>query len=304
MSMHVAAAVGRRIYHAPWLLLMLPPLFWSGNFVLARAVAGEVPPIALAFWRWAVGAAIVLPFAWPHLGRDWPILKRHWPLILLLAAVGIAVFNTFVYIGLNRTTALNAVMMQSAMPVLIVLMSFLFVGERLSMRQAAGVAISLMGAVLLIARGELGVLASLGFNSGDLWVLAATISYAAYTALLRKRPAVSPMTFLLALFAPGAAMLLPFYIGESLGGRPLILNPLSLAAIAYVAIFPSILAYLAWNRSVELVGANRTGLSVHLMPVFGSLLAITFLGERFYSFHAIGVTLIALGILLASHARR
>jgi drug/metabolite transporter (DMT)-like permease len=295
-----AAPERRRIYDLPWLLLMLPPLFWSGNFVLGRAVAGQVPPIALAFWRWALGALIVLPLAWPHLRRDLPALRRQWRLVMLLSAIGIAVFNTFVYIGLNTTTALNAVMMQSAMPVLIVLMSFLLIGERITPRQAAGIAVSLIGAVTLIARGELGVLAGLAFNTGDLWVLAAVLSYAGYTALVRRRPPVHPMTFLLAIFAPGALMLLPFYLWESDSGRPLILTPVSAAAIAYVSIFPSILAYLAWNRSVELVGPNRTGLSVHLMPVFGSLLAIGFLGERPRFFHAVGIGLIAIGIVWAN----
>lgn len=300
MTQLPAAPGRRRIYDVPWFLLMLPPLFWSGNFVLGRAVAGEVPPVALAFWRWAGGALIVLPLAWPYLRRDLPALRRQWRLVLLLSAIGIAVFNTFVYIGLNTTTALNAVMMQSAMPVLIVLMSFLLIGERITPLQALGVAVSLTGAVTLIARGDLGVLAALAFNTGDLWVLAATISYAGYTALVRNRPSVHPMTFLLAIFAPGALMLLPFYLWESLNRWPLVLTPVSAAAVAYVAIFPSILAYLAWNRSVELVGANRTGLSVHLMPVFGSLLAIGFLGEQPQLFHALGIGLIAGGILLAS----
>ena len=279
---------------------MLPPLFWSGNFVLGRAVAGEVPPIALAFWRWGLGALIVLPFAWHHLPRDLPALRRQWRLVLLLSAIGIAVFNTFVYIGLNTTTALNAVMMQSAMPVLIVLMSFLLVGEKITPLQAAGIAVSLAGAVTLVARGDLTVLLTLAFNTGDLWVLAAVISYAGYTALVRRRPPVHPMIFLLATFATGALMLLPFYAWETLNGRPLQVTPVSIAAIGYVAVFPSILAYLAWNRSVELVGANRTGLSVHLMPVFGSLLAIAFLGETPQIFHAVGIALIAAGILLAN----
>lgn len=283
-----------------WLLLMLPPLFWSGNFILGRAVAGEVPPIALAFWRWTLGALIALPFAWRHLSRDWPLYRAHWPLILLLSALGIAVFNTFVYIGLNSTTALNGVMMQSAMPVLIVLMSFFLFRDTISPLQGLGILVSLTGATTLIARGDASVLTGLSFNGGDLWVFGAVLSYAAYTALLRRRPAVHGLSMVVVTFALGALMLLPLYVWESAAGRPLHVNATSLGAIAYVAVFPSILAYLCYNRAAALLGPNRTGLSIHLMPVFGSILAILFLGEQPHLYHAVGIALIACGILLAT----
>ncbi|MGQ9369808.1 DMT family transporter [Azospirillum sp. ST 5-10] len=289
-----------RVFDRPWLLLLLPPLFWSGNMVLGRAVADAVPPVALAFWRWALGALILLPFAWPHLRRDLEPLRRHWPVVAVLSALGIACFNTFAYIGLADTTALNAVMMQSAMPVLIVAFSFVFFREPVTPLQALGVAVSLAGTFTLIARGDPATLAALHFNRGDLWIGAAVLAYAAYTALLRRRPATHPLSFLVATFLLGAAMLLPFYLAESLGGRPMAVDAVSLGSVVYVAVFPSILAYLCFNRSVALIGANRTGLSIHLMPVFGSLLAIAFLGERPHWFHGAGIALIAGGIVLAT----
>ncbi|WP_029009121.1 DMT family transporter [Azospirillum halopraeferens] len=288
------------LFAQPWLLLMLPPLFWSGNFVLGRAVADAVPPVALAFWRWALGALIVLPFAWPHLRRDLEVLLAHRWIVLVLSALGIACFNTFVYIGLADTTALNAVMMQSAMPVLIVAMSFMLFREPVAPLQGLGIAVSLAGALTLIARGDPATLAGLRFNTGDLWIIAAVLAYAAYTALLRRRPAVHGLSLLAATFTLGAAMLLPVYLAESLGGRPLAVNAVSLGSIAYVAVFPSILAYLCFNRAVAVIGANRTGLSIHLMPVFGSLLAIGWLGERPHWFHGVGIALIAAGIALAT----
>ncbi|HYG89771.1 MAG TPA: DMT family transporter [Azospirillum sp.] len=297
----VPAADSRvRALDRPWLLLMLPPLFWAGNFVLGRAVAGAVPPVALAFWRWVVGALILLPFAWPHLRHDLPVLVRHWRIVLLLSAVGIAVFNTFAYIGLATTTALNGVMIQSVMPVLIVGISFLFFRDTVTWLQALGIAVSLAGTLTLVSRGDPTALAGLRFNSGDLWIFAAVTSYAAYTALLRRRPNVHGFSFIVVTFLLGALMLLPFMLMEAVQGRPLAINVTSLASIGYVAVFASILAYICFNRAVLLLGANRTGLSIHLIPVFGSILAILFLGERPQWFHAAGIVLIAIGIVLAT----
>lgn len=300
MTAPAAPPARHGVFDQAWLLLMLPPLFWSGNFILGRFVAGEVPPVALAFWRWTLGALITLPFAWRHLRRDWPVFRRHWPMVLLLSALGIAAFNTLVYIGLGSTTALNGVMMQSAMPVLIVLMSFFLFGDTITVVQMAGIAVSLTGALTLIAQGDPAVLAGLRFAVGDLWIFAAVLAYAAYTALLRKRPTVHGLSFVVVTFAIGTLMLLPLYVWEGMSGHPLRLTPVSVGAIAYVSIFPSILAYLCFNRAAALIGPNRTGLSIHLMPVFGSLLAILFLGEQPHWYHAAGIALIAAGILLAT----
>ncbi|TWA71530.1 drug/metabolite transporter (DMT)-like permease [Azospirillum brasilense] len=298
-----ATPARRRLLDQAWLLMMLPPLFWSSNAVLGRAVSGEVPPVGLAFWRWTLGMLLVLPFAWRHLRHDARILAGQWPVVLLLSALGIAVFNTFLYVGLHTTTALNAVMMQSSMPVLIVLMSLALFGDRVTPLQGVGIAVSLAGALTLIARGDPAVLIGLQLAAGDLWVLAAVLGYAAYTALLRRRPAVHGLSFIAVTFAGGAAMLLPFYLWESLGGTPMPVTPTALGAVAYVALFPSIAAYLCFNRAVALVGANTAGMCIHLMPVFGSILAILFLGEQPHLYHAAGIGLIAAGILLATRRK-
>lgn len=295
------AAAGRtRLLDRPWLLLLLPPLFWSGNFVLGRAVAEAVPPVALAFWRWTLGALILLPFAWPYLRRDAAVLARHWKIVTLLTLPGIAIFNTFAYIGLATTTALNGVMIQSSMPVMIVGMSFLVFRDTVTPVQGLGIAVSLSGALTLVSRGDPLALLNLHFNVGDLWILAACIAYSAYTALLRRRPNVHGFSFIVVTFLLGALMLLPFTVMEALNGRPLVINTISLASIGYVAVFPSILAYICYNRAVLQLGANRTGLSIHLIPVFGSVLAMLFLGERPQWFHAAGIALIATGVVLAT----
>ncbi|CAO3399576.1 DMT family transporter [Azospirillum palustre] len=298
-----ASVKGSRLADQAWLLMMLPPLFWAGNAVLGRAVAGSVPPIGLAFWRWFLGMLVVLPFAWPHLRHDiTPILAR-WKSVLLLGTLGIGIYNTFQYIALNSTTALNAVMLQSSMPVMIVLMSLVLFRDRIGAMQGVGIAVSLVGATTLISHGDPGTLLGLEMNAGDVWMLAAVVIYAAYTTLLRRRPAIHGLSFVVVTFAIGAVELLPFYVWESVSGHPVQASGITLLAVGYTVLFPSIAAYLCFNRAVELLGPNTAGLAIHLVPVFGSLLAILFLGEQPHLYHGIGIALIAAGILLATRRR-
>ena len=294
----------QRLWRAPALLLALAVLFWSGNFVVGRAVHEAVPPVALAFWRWTGGLVLVLAFAGAHLRRDLPMLRQRWKTVLVLAVFGIAAYNTLVYLGLRSTTAINALLMQSAMPLVILLFSFLLFGERARPMQLLGVVASLAGVAVIAGRGSPSALFDLSLNVGDAWVMAAVVSYALYSAMLQKRPTVHPLSFLAATFAVGAATLLPIYVWESATIAPLRPSVTAFLAIGYVALFPSFLAYLCFNRGVELIGANRAGQFVHLMPVFGSILAIAFLGEAFHAFHAVGIGLIAAGILLATFGSR
>jgi drug/metabolite transporter (DMT)-like permease len=284
----------------PRILMLLPGLFWAGNAIVARSIAGEIPPIALAFWRWTVAAILIFPLAWPHLRRDLPLMTRSWPIMLLLTALGISIFNTFLYIGAHSTTAINIVMLQTAMPIVVVIATFLIFGDRLTGRQAAGIAASFGGTLTLISHGDPAVLLGLDFKRGDLWMLAAVVSYAVYTALLRLRPPVHGLSFVFATFALGASLLLPFYIAESVLDRPMPLSLHAAAAIGYVSVFASILAYLAFNRVVALLGANTAGLVVHLVPVFGTVLAVLLLGERLHAYNIVGIALIALGLWLAT----
>ncbi len=285
--------------HHPYLLLTLAVLFWSGNFILGRAFHADIPPVALAFWRWCCAALLVSLPALRHLRRDRAALLNGWPAVLLLSALGIAAFNTLAYSGLQYTQALNGFLMQSLMPVLIVGFSWALFRERVRPLQALGILVSLSGAVTIIARGEWTVLAALDINRGDLLVGAAVLCYAGYSALLRKRPPVHPLSFIAVTFWLGTLMILPLYLWEALTVRALPLQPVTFLVIGYVAVFPSIVSYLCYNRGVELVGANRAGLFIHLMPVFGTLMAIGFLGERFSLYHAAGIALIAAGIVLA-----
>ena len=293
-----------RLWQSPYLLLALTNLFWAGNFVIGRAVHGTVPPVALAFFRWTGGFLIVIGFAWPHLKRDLPVIRASWPILLAFGLFGIGCYNTMVYLGLNTTTAINALLLQSVMPLAIILCTFLFFRERAGPMQWLGILVSLAGVAAIAGRGSLATLLELSPNRGDAWVLAAVVSYAIYSALLRRRPAMHPLSFIAVTFALGATMLLPLYVWESIKVRTLDVGIPALLAIGYVSLFPSLLAYLCFNRGVELLGPNRAGQSVHLMPAFGSILAITFLGESIHAFHAVGVALIAAGIALATLAQR
>jgi drug/metabolite transporter (DMT)-like permease len=289
-----------KFFHFPNLLLTLAVLFWSGNFIVGRAVRTDIPPVALAFWRWAGASFLVSFLAWPHLKQDWQVIKAHWPILILLSAIGVASFNTLVYTGLQWTIALNAFLIQAMMPVLIVLMSFLLFREKISFRQIGGVFLSLIGALAIIIQGNVRTLLSLSLNLGDLLIFLAVGSYAGYSVLLRKRPPIHSLSFLGVTFVIGALMLVPFYLWESCLFRSIHFDDRTLLAVGYVAVFPSIVSYFCYNRGVELVGANRAGLFLYLMPVFGSLMAIVFLGESFRWFHGIGILMIVPGIFLAA----
>ncbi|MDP3638964.1 MAG: DMT family transporter [Azonexus sp.] len=289
----------RLFFTNPYLLLTLTVLFWSGNMVIGRGVRADLPPMALAFWRWAIAFALVLPLALPHLKTEWPLLKASWRPVLLLGLLGVGGYNTFAYLALQHTTATNAVLLNSFIPVVTIAISWAFLGKHLRRLEGLGVVISLCGAITIVARGDFNVLIHLNFNLGDAWMLLAVAVWAIYTVGLAWRPSgVHPMLMLAALTAVGLAALLPAYIFEMAQGRQININFGSLAALAYVGIFPSFLGYIFYNRGVAEVGASKASLFIHLMPVFGTLLSAIFLGEIPLWYHYLGIGLIFSGIWL------
>jgi drug/metabolite transporter (DMT)-like permease len=296
----------RSIWHSAWGLLIAANLFWAGNIVLGRGLVGHVPPITLAYWRWTGAFCVAVGFAWPRLKTDLPVMLRHWRMMLALSATGIACYNTMSYIGLTSTTALNVLLLQSASPLIIVVWAFALFREIPTLRQTLGVLVSLIGVAVIAAHGSLQILEHLRLNHGDLWVLAALLISGFYFVMLRRRPVVHPLSFLVAAMGIGSCMMLPFMLGEVVSGARIEGGLPSYLAIGYIAVLPSFVAYLFFNRGVELIGAGPAGQSMHLMPLFGSVLAVLFLHEDFQLYHAIGIALIAAGILLASYkaARR
>ena len=287
-----------------YLLLILPPLFWAGNSVLARGIADLIPPITLSFWRWTLALAILLPFTWKQTRRDWAQIRAHWKIIGLLGLLGIASFNTLLYTAAQSTTAINISLTQSVMPVFIVIISFQLFGERITLRQLLAVVLCTGGAGFIIIRGDLQRLLNLEFVTGDLIMLLAVALYALYSALLRKRPAINLFSFLTITFAVGVVALFPLYLAERSLTPPLAVNQAVVLSLLYVAFCPSILAYLCWNRGIHEIGANRAGLYINLVPLFASLLAVVFLGERFLGYHLAGILLISGGLLLFNLPQR
>ena len=287
----------------PYLLLSAASLFWAGNFVTGRAVHGHVPPLALAFWRWALALLFLLPFAWRHLRAGVPALRRSWKVVVALGILGVGNFNMLVYVGLQETTATNALLLNAACPAFIAGLSFAVGTARPSGRQLLGIAASLLGVLAIVSRGAPARLLELTFNHGDLWVLAAVLSWAAYTVVLARRPAgVEPLGFLAATMVVGVAWIAPFYGLELVRGARPVLDVTTGAAILYVALLPSISAYVCYNQGVALIGAHRAGVFLNLMPAFGIGLAVVLLGESFHAFQAVGVALILCGVWLAGSA--
>ena len=282
----------------PYLLTAVAPLCWGGNIVLARGVVDIIPPISFAFWRWAIAFLILLPFAWSAARQDWPIVIRSWKIMGALSILGISFFNTLLYTAVHTTTAINGAMIQTTMPAVIILATLVMFKERVSGLQILGVAICIFGAFLVILRGKWDTLLGMSFATGDILMMGAVILYALYSALLRQKPAVHPLSFLIYTFGLGILFLLPLYIWELAGGAAMDLSFKVVLSILYVAVFPSIVAYFCWNRGVEVLGANRTGLFINLIPVFASILAILFLGETLQAFHVFGLALIFGGMIL------
>lgn len=292
-----------RLWHSPYLLLTCTALFWAGNSIVARGAREFVPPVALSFWRWTLALLILLPIAWPHLRRDLPTLRASWRTVVVLGALGIGAFNTLLYTGLQTTTAVNGLLLQSLQPGLILLLGILIFSERARLLQGIGILLSIAGALVIISKGQMSALLALRMNTGDLVISGAVVIWSLYSVLLRKRPAVHPLSFLATTLAVGVVVVLPFYIAEIASGRLIEDRSESWMAIAYVCVFPSLIAYLCYNRGVELLGSAPAGLYLNIMPVMGALLAAIFLGEAIRPFHFAGVTLIAAGIACAAMRR-
>jgi drug/metabolite transporter (DMT)-like permease len=288
------------LFDQAYLLLSLTSLSWAGNTILGRFIAGHVPPVTLAFIRWTGAFVILLPFAWRHLIRDWPAIRKNAGVLTLLAFTGFSIYNTMAYYGLQYTTAINGLLLQSVAPLFVAMWTFALFGERLTLRQAGGICVSLTGVLVIICRGSLDVLLTIAFNRGDVCFVIALVVYGFYAAYLRKRPAIHPFSFLAVGMGWGALLLIPAVFIEIASGRTAVFDAESMASFAYVCIFPSLLGYLFLNRGIELIGANRAAPFIHLVPVFGSVLAIVLLGERFEVFHAVGYALVFAGITVAT----
>ncbi len=290
----------RPFFNRPRLLLTLTSMFWAGNVIVGRAIAGTVPPVTLACLRWVLATLFFLPFAWPSLRKDAGEIVKHRGILLFLGLIGPACYNSLFYFGLVSTPALNGLVLNAAGPMFIALVAWGMFGDRLSASQLTGMAAGFAGVLLIIAKGDPFSLAALRFNPGDLILLAAILAWATYTAFLRKRPRMSWQSYNLVTYALAAIANIPIAAGELALGQSVTAGWAAAGAILYVAIFPSLLAYIFYNRGVELLGPAAAGLYMFLIPAFGALLAVGLLNERLHVFHAAGFALIIGGVLIGS----
>lgn len=290
----------QRLNNQPYLLLSLTSLFWAGNLVLGRFVVGHIPPMTISCIRWAGAVPIILPMAWPYLRRDWPVIRKSLPMLLLLSATGYAANNVLAYYGLHYTQALNGLLIQSSGPLFVALWSLVLFGVRLTLAQALGIAISLTGVFTILLHGDLGAIARVHFNKGDIMLTLALVVFGIYSALMPKRPPIHPFSLFACTVTGGALLLTPLMISEIAAGQYPIFDLTTTLSLGYAILFPSILGYLFLNRGIVLIGPNRAAPFIHLIPVFGSAMAIAFLGERLELFHIVGYALVLGGIFMAS----
>lgn len=291
---------GNWLANQPYLLLCITALCWAGNAIVGRLAAGHIPPVTLAFLRWSLAFLIILPFTWKHLVRDWSAIRSHLGIMIVLSVTGIGAFNTLQYWSLEHTQALNTLLLQSAGPLFVAVWSLILLGVRLTLAQACGIVLSLTGVLVILLHGDLTTLKNIEFNKGDIIFTVALAIFGLYSVLSLKRPQISGLSFVGFTFGCGAACLIPFLIWELLTRPVMQLDGTNLLTLFYVAVFPSTLAYLCFNRGVQLIGANRAAPFFHVVPVFGSVMAMVFLGEHPQPFHIIGFALVLTGVFVAS----
>ncbi len=282
-----------------YVMLIMTAVFWSATAVAVRASAGEIPPHSFTFWRWTIAFLVFLPFAYKSFWQQRTIYRWHWLMMCGLSFTGIAGFTIFYFLGLQITTAINASVLSGATPIAIVIVSFIILRIRLTPAVIAGTVLGIVGSLVIILNGDLGAISTMTFGAGDILIVAAMTSWAIYTVCLKwLPPELNPFGLILVLTGLSIPMVLPFYAWEISQGQFFDLNYKNIGLILFTAIFPSVVAYLFWNKGVEVAGPNAAGFSSYLIPAFGTILSVLLLGERFELYHALAIALIFAGLYL------
>ena len=288
-----------------YIFLILATLFWSGNFIVGKAASlFEIPPFTLNFYRWTFAWLILAPFTLKEIFQKKEYILKNLKLILILGITSITIFNSIVYYSLNFTQVISGVLMISTIPVMIIFFCWIFKIERTNFYQILGVIFSLLGVVVIVTEADLGKLLNLNFNKGDLWMVVAMFSWAMYSALLRKKKfELSQISFLQTIISAGLILLLPAYLIEMALGYRLNIHLPFILTLSYVVLFPGLASFFFWIKGISIIGSNRAGIFLHLMPIFSTVMAILILKEKFMTFHLIGALLIVTGIILSSKGR-
>jgi drug/metabolite transporter (DMT)-like permease len=285
-----------------YIMLTLCSLFWSGNFIVGKfATLYQVPPLTLNFFRWLIVWIIIIPFTFKNILKNFKTIKKNFYSIFIMSITSISVFNSVVYYFLNYTQVLNGALMISTIPVLIIFISFVFKTEKINFNQVFGVILSIAGVITIVTRLDFFRLINLDLNKGDFGLLIAMLSWAVYSIMLRtyKMPLKS-LTFISVIVSIGLIFLLPQFLFEYKNHQVIQLNLPVILITSYVVIFAGLGAYIFWNKGVSIIGPNKAGIFLHLMPVFSSFMAIFILNEKIMSFHIVGAVIIVAGIFLSS----
>ena len=285
-----------------YIFLILTTLFWSGNFIVGKAAyLFEIPPFTLNFYRWTFAWLILAPFTLKEIYKKKDYILDNIKLILVLGITSITIFNSIVYYSLNFKQVISGVLMISTIPVMIIFFCWVFRIEKTNPYQILGVILSLLGVVVIVIKADLSKLMNLNFNKGDLWMVVAMFSWAMYSALLRKKKLeLSQMSLLQTIISAGLILLLPAYLIEMLLGYKLNIHLPFVLTLSYVVIFPGLASFIFWIKGISIIGSNRSGIFLHLMPIFSTILAILIFDEKFMTFHLIGAIFIISGIILSS----
>ena len=283
-------------------LAVLATFIWSGNFIIARGVIKDIPPVALSFYRWLTATIIILPFAWKYFVAERKIIKQRFFFFLLAAATGVSMFNTFVYIAGHYSSAINmAILGTCSSPIISVILARIFLKEKIPAVRIAGMLVCICGILILLSKGNLQNLVSFKFTKGDWWILAAAFTFAIYNTSVRKKPtAMHPVNFLFVIFLLGTIILLPFYFAELRNEGGFAINVFNISAILYLGIGASVICFLIWNKAIVALGSGRTALFGNLIPVFSSIEAVFLLNEKITSIHIISFILVVAGLVIAN----
>ncbi|WP_075522196.1 DMT family transporter [Candidatus Pelagibacter communis] len=285
-----------------YIMLVCATLFWAGNFTIAKfAYLENIPPYSLAFLRWCLVWIILFPFTYKEIFKLKKIIKKNFSLFLILGSTSVCIFTSFTYNALNYTQVINASLFNTAIPVTIILVCFILKIEKTNIFQISGLLISVLGILAIITRLDLHILLSLNFNRGDLFMIGAIIAWGIYSAYLKKRDFEVPLLTLIHIICTfGLIFLLPLFISDLIQGKIVQITNNLFYILIYIAIFPSIGSYYCWAGAVSIIGANRAGIFLSLIPLFSTLMAIFFYNEQFQFFHLIGAILIILGLFLSN----
>jgi len=289
-----------------YIFLILTTLFWSGNFIVGKAASFfEIPPFTLNFYRWTFAWLILAPFTLKEIIEKKNIILENIGLIIILGITSITIFNSIVYYSLNFTQVISGVLMISTIPVMIIIFCWFLKIEKTNIYQILGLIFSLLGVSVIITKANLNVLLNLNFNKGDLWMVAAMLSWAMYSALLRKKKIeLSQLSLLQTIISAGLVFLLPAYLIELVLGYKVKIELPFILTLTYVVIFPGLASFIFWIKGISIIGSNRAGIFLHLMPIFSTILAILIFNEKFMFYHLIGAVLIITGIILSSRGRK